>query len=620
MRENGPFSPDLVKCGGARPGSGSTGSSSTATATTTATTACPAVRDKAILVPTAEEDPAIHLGIFKPFFHAPRGIVYLTPEEQALVEDASGNREVPSVVIGSGLNLPEAGPRPRLPGEARPRRGPSSSTSAASTGTRAPSTLFAYFRKFLEESGPDVDLVLAGKSVVPIPDHPRIRHVGFITRGGEGRGAAAVPAARDPLALREPLRDHPRGLEAGRAGARERALQGAHGAVPALERRALLPRLRGVRRGACASCSGARTSPRPSAGRAGTTSTASTPGRRSTRRWRSSSREPARPGSATGSLSAFRAPGRAAGAAARGAGVRTSVTRTASRRISSRPLAVEAEVDAQVGEALQQVLGHLQGGLPLDLLARPRRPGVTSSRKSLSTSRSLTAVGAFILLSAVMARSFSSSLPMSSEPRVRTGAHPQLVGVLLGELHAQRLHAARGRWARRRPARRAAGRGGRPPRAGGASAAAGAARGRARPAMPGAPSPRRSSPGSSRARGARSPSASRRRPTPWTAAASKCGRAARVEGLLQRLDGEDVAQVALVVLEDEGQPARVDAQLLEVLAQVRERLLVRLRGRRPGCRPRTRRRRRPSAPAAGWRCRRPGRARCRAAGGPSCRR
>ena len=44
------------------------------------------MRDQAILVPTAEEDPAIHLGIFKPFFRSPRGIVYLTPEEQALVE------------------------------------------------------------------------------------------------------------------------------------------------------------------------------------------------------------------------------------------------------------------------------------------------------------------------------------------------------------------------------------------------------------------------------------------------------------------------------------------------------------------------------------------------------
>ena len=42
-------------------------------------------------------------------------------------------------------------------------------------------TLFAYFKKFLEETSADVDLVLAGKPAVPIPDHPRIRHVGFIS-------------------------------------------------------------------------------------------------------------------------------------------------------------------------------------------------------------------------------------------------------------------------------------------------------------------------------------------------------------------------------------------------------------------------------------------------------
>jgi glycosyltransferase involved in cell wall biosynthesis len=42
-------------------------------------------------------------------------------------------------------------------------------------------TLFAYFKKFLEEEDADVDLVLAGKAVVPIPEHPRIRHVGFIS-------------------------------------------------------------------------------------------------------------------------------------------------------------------------------------------------------------------------------------------------------------------------------------------------------------------------------------------------------------------------------------------------------------------------------------------------------
>ena len=138
------------------------------------------MRDKAILVPTAEEDPAIHLGIFKPFFHAPRGIVYLTPEEQALVEDASGNREVPSVVIGSGVNLPEADPALDFRAKHGLQR-PFVLYVGRIDRNKGAVTLFAYFRKFLEESGADVDLVLAGKSVVSVPEHPRIRHVGFIT-------------------------------------------------------------------------------------------------------------------------------------------------------------------------------------------------------------------------------------------------------------------------------------------------------------------------------------------------------------------------------------------------------------------------------------------------------
>jgi glycosyltransferase involved in cell wall biosynthesis len=140
----------------------------------------PQARDRALLVPTAEEDPAINLGVFKDLLRSPRGIVYLTPEEQVLVEDASGNREVPSVVIGSGLNLPVK----RCSLDFRVKHGLGRAFVlyvGRVDRNKGAITLFAYFRKFLEETGADVDLVLAGRSVVPIPDHRRIRHVGFIT-------------------------------------------------------------------------------------------------------------------------------------------------------------------------------------------------------------------------------------------------------------------------------------------------------------------------------------------------------------------------------------------------------------------------------------------------------
>jgi glycosyltransferase involved in cell wall biosynthesis len=140
----------------------------------------PTVGERAILVPTAEEDPAVHLGIYRPFFSRPRGIVYLTPEEQALVEDASGNAAVPSVVIGSGLNLPPADPALDF----RARHGlsrPFLLYVGRIDKNKGCVTLFAYFRKFRQETGAEVDLVLAGRSVVTIPDDPYVRHVGFIS-------------------------------------------------------------------------------------------------------------------------------------------------------------------------------------------------------------------------------------------------------------------------------------------------------------------------------------------------------------------------------------------------------------------------------------------------------
>jgi glycosyltransferase involved in cell wall biosynthesis len=181
VRENGPYSPELVKA--------------VAAARSRfdrvffycyryyhSYHGVPAAADRAILVPTAEEDPAIGLEVMKPLFRAPRGLVYLTPEEQALVEDASGNQALPSVVIGSGVNLPE--PVPGL--DFRAKHGLSAERPfvlyvGRVDRNKGAVTLFAYFKKFLEETGKDVDLVLAGKSVVKVPEHPRIRHVGFVS-------------------------------------------------------------------------------------------------------------------------------------------------------------------------------------------------------------------------------------------------------------------------------------------------------------------------------------------------------------------------------------------------------------------------------------------------------
>src|SRR5262249_39704570 len=47
----------------------------------------PGIADRAVLVPTAEEDPLIHVEALRRFFALPKGLLFLTPEEETLVGD-----------------------------------------------------------------------------------------------------------------------------------------------------------------------------------------------------------------------------------------------------------------------------------------------------------------------------------------------------------------------------------------------------------------------------------------------------------------------------------------------------------------------------------------------------
>jgi glycosyltransferase involved in cell wall biosynthesis len=83
-------------------------------------------------------------------------------------------------VIGSGLNLPDPDPGLDFRGKHGLRR-PFVLYVGRIDKNKGCVTLFAYFQKFLEETGADLDLVLAGSAALTIPRHPRVRHIGFIS-------------------------------------------------------------------------------------------------------------------------------------------------------------------------------------------------------------------------------------------------------------------------------------------------------------------------------------------------------------------------------------------------------------------------------------------------------
>jgi glycosyltransferase involved in cell wall biosynthesis len=64
----------------------------------------PIVRDRSVLVPTAHDEPWIHMPLFDEVFHLPKGFMYLTEEEERFVNQRFRNRHVPSAVVGVGID------------------------------------------------------------------------------------------------------------------------------------------------------------------------------------------------------------------------------------------------------------------------------------------------------------------------------------------------------------------------------------------------------------------------------------------------------------------------------------------------------------------------------------
>ena len=150
-----------------------------------------AVADKALLVPTAEDDGVYSLPIFPPFFRLPKGIVYNSVEERAMIQRASGNAAVPGDVVGVGSSLPGA----LDPGEFR-RRHRLDGRFLLYVGrideNKGCRQLFDFFRRYVGETGSAMKLVLIGQEILQVPRDPAIISVGFLSEQEKWDGLAAA--------------------------------------------------------------------------------------------------------------------------------------------------------------------------------------------------------------------------------------------------------------------------------------------------------------------------------------------------------------------------------------------------------------------------------------------
>ena len=177
---------------------------------------------RSVLVPTAHDEPAIRLDLFKDVFSRPAALCYLTDSERRFVNGQFPDRPLLEEVIGVGVELPQHQPYPRMP--AAPEGDMTATADEAQAGTSGsseeetaarsfPSHLLArgavfrrrhrlygpvvlyggridpgkgceelieYFSSYVKEGG-DATLALMGVKLMSLPEEPFIRFAGLLS-------------------------------------------------------------------------------------------------------------------------------------------------------------------------------------------------------------------------------------------------------------------------------------------------------------------------------------------------------------------------------------------------------------------------------------------------------
>ena len=137
---------------------------------------------KSILVPTAEPDPAVELSVFSSTFRGPRVILYNTPESKTLIENAQHNYSVPSIVTGVGIEDGNSGDIKKVLAKHSLLGQPYIIYIGRIDKNKGCDSLFDNFITFVAQDNlPKPYLVLLGSEIIDIPDHPMIKHLGFVS-------------------------------------------------------------------------------------------------------------------------------------------------------------------------------------------------------------------------------------------------------------------------------------------------------------------------------------------------------------------------------------------------------------------------------------------------------
>jgi len=136
------------------------------------------LKGKKVLVPTAHDEPALHLDVMKEVFSSPVAFIFNTESEKQMLSRLFSFKKKYQDVVGVGVEIPEKIERNRFFQE---------------YGVVPPYILYAgriepgkgcqelidFFLKFCQKNS-QLNLLLIGKLLMELPDHQRIKYLGFL--------------------------------------------------------------------------------------------------------------------------------------------------------------------------------------------------------------------------------------------------------------------------------------------------------------------------------------------------------------------------------------------------------------------------------------------------------
>lgn len=162
--------------------------------------------DRSILAPTAHNEPAIHLDIYKEMFQRPKAIAFNTEVEKAFLKATFDIRAVAEETVGCGVDLLE-GPASavRASGRNGLPDGPFLLYGGRIDAGKGCDQLLDFFDAYKKEGGP-ATLVLMGAKLMPLPDAPWVRYAGLLSESDRLRALEAativvVPSPFESLSL-----------------------------------------------------------------------------------------------------------------------------------------------------------------------------------------------------------------------------------------------------------------------------------------------------------------------------------------------------------------------------------------------------------------------------------